>query len=95
MARGRITGRAGILSDTQLEYRWRSRDPKFEGVQFRVPVHIDSVLRGRVNRGMLEAREALANLSILRWARQRTTYPVLPNELGELDTLYTSMARSL
>jgi EVE domain len=75
---GRITGRAGMLADTQLESRSRSRDPKFEGPQFRVPVRIESVLGGRVIRGMLEAREPLAKLSILRWAKQRTTYPVLP-----------------
>ena len=94
VAKGRITGAAGMLPGTQLEYRWRSRDPKFEGDQFRVPVHIDSVLRSRVNRGVLEAREALADLSILRWARQRTTYPVFPNEFGTHTAIYASMARS-
>src|SRR4051794_32685406 len=34
VAHGRITGLAGMLEDTQLEYRCRSRDPKFEGLQF-------------------------------------------------------------
>jgi hypothetical protein len=95
VARGRITGAAGMLPDTQLEYGWRFRDPKFEGDQFRVPVHIESVLRGRLNRGMLEARAALADLSILRWAKQRTTYPVFRGELVVLEQLYTSMARSV
>ena len=95
VARGSITGAAGMRADTQLQYRWRSRDSKFEGDQFRVPVHIESVLRGQLDREMLGAQEALAKLSILRWARQKTTYPVHPDELPILERLFTARARSL
>ncbi len=87
VALARVTGPITELPDDKPEYRLPKATDKFNGTKLRAPIRIERVLTKRLTQVQVEFTPELNDLSILRWAKNQTNFPVNAREQAVLERL--------